>query len=352
MRTEPSNMPVADYCNAMNAGIIRVNRDYQRSDKVWPPAARSYLIETILLNFPIPKFSLHQVTDLRSKKSVKEIVDGQQRSQAMLDFFNNRLRLSRTLELSGAAGQTYEELDEELQQRFLSYSLTLDLFMAAQVDEVREVFRRINSYTIPLNDEEERHATYQGPFKWFIHALTRRFDRAFLLMDVFGEKQLIRMQDAKLLTEIVHALVNGIETTNKRKLDALYRSHDREDSFPEADDLTALIDDAIGLLVQWEDLHDTVLMRAHIFYALCLAVIHATNPVDELNDVYQVDRRRQMRDDHALANLSALAVAVDEKDVEGPYGEFVRASLTRTNVASQRSERLAWCCRALLNDGF
>jgi len=38
--------------------------------------------------------------------------------------------------------------------------------VAATPAEVREVFRRINSYTVPLNSEEQRHATYQGPFKF------------------------------------------------------------------------------------------------------------------------------------------------------------------------------------------
>ncbi len=39
----PTNMTVADYCSAMDRGEIIVNRDYQRSDKVWPPIARATL---------------------------------------------------------------------------------------------------------------------------------------------------------------------------------------------------------------------------------------------------------------------------------------------------------------------
>jgi hypothetical protein len=63
-------------------GTVRdsVNRNYQRSDQVWPAIAKSYLIETILLGYPVPKLSLYQVLDLKSRKTSKEIVDGQQRS--------------------------------------------------------------------------------------------------------------------------------------------------------------------------------------------------------------------------------------------------------------------------------
>ena len=104
MQIVATNMTVADYCNAMRRGEITVNTDYQRSDQVWPPIARSFLIETILLNFPIPKLFLYQVTDLKSRQTVKEIVDGQQRSMAVKDFFENHLRLSKSLELEEAAG--------------------------------------------------------------------------------------------------------------------------------------------------------------------------------------------------------------------------------------------------------
>jgi hypothetical protein len=65
----------------MKSKDIIVNRSYQRSDKVWPPAARSYLVETVLLGYPIPKLSLHQRTDVKSRKVISEIVDGQQRSR-------------------------------------------------------------------------------------------------------------------------------------------------------------------------------------------------------------------------------------------------------------------------------
>ena len=61
------------YCQQMREKSIIVNHDYQRSDKVWPPAARSYLIETILLGFPIPKLSLYQTTDLKTKKTKKNM---------------------------------------------------------------------------------------------------------------------------------------------------------------------------------------------------------------------------------------------------------------------------------------
>ena len=100
MQTNQSPMAVADYCAAMDRLEIKSNDTYQRSSKVWPPAARSFLIESIILGFPLPKIFLFQNTDLTSKKTIKEIVDGQQRSKTIYDFFHNRLVISKTSESS------------------------------------------------------------------------------------------------------------------------------------------------------------------------------------------------------------------------------------------------------------
>ncbi len=59
MHIVESQMPIADYCVALERKEIVVNPEYQRSDKVWPPVAWPFLIETILLGYPIPKFFLY-----------------------------------------------------------------------------------------------------------------------------------------------------------------------------------------------------------------------------------------------------------------------------------------------------
>src|SRR6266536_1432263 len=128
MKTNLVNMTIADYCSAFERGEVLINKTYQRSSDVWPSPARSYLIETILKGFPIPKLALHQVTDLRSRKTLKYVVDGQQRSSVIRSFFNNELRLLRSIELAPATNHTYEELPAELQEDFLSYMLYFDQF--------------------------------------------------------------------------------------------------------------------------------------------------------------------------------------------------------------------------------
>ena len=121
MEIIPTPQSIADYCKSLSRKEIIVNRQYQRNNKVWPEIARSFLIETILLGYPIPKFFLYQKVDRTSKSSYREIVDGQQRTMAIEDFFNNQLRMSKKSEHKEFAGLTYDELPEQYQDKFLGY---------------------------------------------------------------------------------------------------------------------------------------------------------------------------------------------------------------------------------------
>lgn len=116
MKVNHTTMTISDYCQGMARREIVVNREYQRSDKVWPSIARSYLIESLILSFPLPKFTHYLVTDIISKKTQKEIVDGQQRSIAIRDFYEDKLQLSNSIETRSLRGKRYSELDEEHQE--------------------------------------------------------------------------------------------------------------------------------------------------------------------------------------------------------------------------------------------
>jgi hypothetical protein len=189
MRTMSTNSTIQDFLAAMGRGEITVNRHYQRSDQVWPDAARSYLIETVLLDFPIPKLSLHQVTDPRTGTSHKELVDGQQRSMALQAYFKNEFRLSSAVENILWRGKSFDDLTLSERTVFQNYQLCLDVFLGAENSQIREVFRRMNSYTVPLNPEEQRHAKFQGAFKWFLHSAALRWNVGLETMGVFSEKQ-------------------------------------------------------------------------------------------------------------------------------------------------------------------
>lgn len=340
------SMTIADYCAAMDRSEIKSNETYQRSSKIWPPAARSFLIESILLGFPLPKIFLFQNTDLVSKRTIKEIVDGQQRSKTIHDFFHDKLSIAKTSEVEEARGKKYATLNPDLQGKFLSYQLSIDLFVSATSTEIRQAFRRLNSYTVPLNPEELRHADFQGGFKWFVYELTRDREELLLAMSVFNEKQVIRMQDEKLFADCIFTMLHGWKTTKAKELTSLYKDYDKE--FVRGPEVRKRFDDALDTLLEWEELHATALMKPHIFHTLLIALTHYLDPIPALAGIPETaGPRALLSKEFCVTNLSLLADAVESDQPEERLQPFVKACAGATNTADQRIHRFKWLFQAL-----
>lgn len=342
MKVSTPEFTVVEYCQQMERGDITVNRDYQRSPEVWPFQAQSYLVETMLLGFPIPKLTLYQRTDLRSRTTLKEIVDGQQRSLAILDFFQDRLRLSPR---SVFGARLMSQLDDDVQQRFVEYQLSVDLLINATDEEIRQLFRRINSYTVPLNAQEERHATFQGEFKWFVVDLTEQYSQTLKELGVFSEQQLSRMADAGLFSELVLAMRSGIQTGGKGALSKLYASLDEE--FADAAATHARVESTMNQVLAWEPLHRTALMKPYNFYALFLATTHAMDPLPALQNVFPRAEASDVQGPRVLEGLSRLATVVEEPERHPDLREFWEAGSSATNTRRQRRIRIEWLSGAL-----
>ena len=321
MLSTPNPMNILDYCNDFLSGKIKVDKNYQRTDKVWPEQAKRYLIESILLGYPIPKFFLQQKIDARSRTALKFVVDGQQRSKAIVEFFQNKLSISKKCKYYDIAGKSFDTLPEEYQNRFLSYSLPIDLFITAQQTEIIETFRRINSYTVPLNSEERRHAYHQGNMKWFIHDLATKHSDTLQYLGVFSEKNLARMADYKFYAEIVCFLdMNGIITTTSRILDNLYTKYDK--NFPNSDDFQGKIEKGFAVILDWDWLTGLNVTKTHIFQMLLTALIF--NGDKQLRSMQLIKEQ-----------VSELSEALEEGKSE-EFKEFLTAASKTTNAKDRR----------------
>lgn len=348
---KPTHLTVSEYCARMASRDITVNKDYQRSDKVWPEAARSFLIESILLGFPLPKFYHHSITNLKTKKTTAQIIDGQQRSAAIFDYYNDKFALAEKLETEEVRGRRYSELGEEWQGRFLAYLLGIDMFLGVEEEEVRQIFRRMNSYTVPLSPEELRHAIYQGDFKWFIAAKAHEHQEFFTDFGVLTAKAVVRMLDLKLLTEVVHAFDNGIKTTNKVSLNNLYKKYDAE--FPEEEDYGEMLDFALNTMGELEALDSGNLSKPYIIYSLAIALAHQVRLVPELEAAGEEEQDQSLDLEALNDNLTALSEALDldEDEIEdSSFETFIEACVAKTNVKSQREARARWFLRAMRED--
>jgi len=347
MKANASPMSVADYCSALQEKKIIVNSDYQRKDGLWTAPARSFFIESILLEYPIPKLFVYAKLDLKTKGVIKEIVDGQQRSQALMMFYENKLILSKNLETEELRGMRYNKLSEEWQTKFLSYQLPVDQFSGVPENEVREAFRRMNANNVPLNAEEQRNARYQGDFKWFINGLAEIFKESLLNIGVLSRRDMIRMTDLRLYAEIVLTMDEGFITVKGAQLDRIYKKYNA--GFEQADELNEKIKYGIEFVLHHEILHDDVLLRMHVFQSLVLAAIAVRfggDFADKAEQDYKDLNAEIVAHDFPIETLIS---SLQEPEDFPALTKFVGASSEATNTGAARAIRFLYFKQALKN---
>lgn len=339
---------IADLVKWLDETSLIVNREYQRGQGLWPINARSYFIDTILHGFPFPKVTIRQTIDLKTRKSVREIIDGQQRIMTIYDFVQNKLRLSSVSK--EYRSYDFSDLSDEEQERFLAYEVSIDTIIAASEEEVLEVFRRMNSYTLPLNDQEKRHATYQGEFKWFIKDMIDLYVPLFDKYKILTVRQISRMADADLMTELCQILMEGIESRTSSKLDALYKKNDRQ--FENKAVVERRLRETIDFIkIELNPVCKSRVLKGYSFYSLFAALVYnkwgIVNITEEDVDDKETIGVFARNINKANQNILELFMSVDLEDEEGNYAEFVKASTSTTHSLKNRMIRLEWLIKVL-----
>jgi hypothetical protein len=97
LRFYPQQYRVLDFYEWDKRDGLYLQPKFQRRPS-WTEQARSYLIDTILKELPVPKLFLREITNLKNKTTIREVVDGQQRLRAVLDFIEGKLVVSRNFQ--------------------------------------------------------------------------------------------------------------------------------------------------------------------------------------------------------------------------------------------------------------
>ncbi len=343
-------MPISDFYQKMKSGDLVINRSYQRSKGLWPNNARTYFIDTILNDFPFPKVVLRDIMDLKTRKTKREIIDGQQRLTTIRDFIDNKYMLSRVSKKFN--GMYFDDLDEINQSSFLSYEVSVDIVISASEEEILEIFRRINSYTLPLNTAEKRHATYQGEFKWFINDLTDLMTPFFEKFKVLTLRDISRMMDADLITECSQIIIEGIHNRSSSKLEVLYRTYDKD--FEIKEELKEKLTESYNFIKNnLSELFETFSIPSYQFYTFIGALIFNKYGIpDEKNDLsdYSTINSFSNLNERVFRELNILFNELDEKDEKGKYIDFVKASISTTQSYKNRLTRIKTLISILQNN--
>lgn len=154
-----------------------INRspDYQRRHR-WDSKKRSLLIESILMNIPIPPIFLYE-----NEYNQYEVMDGRQRLDTTIEFLENGFKLSGLEFWKELNGKRYKDLPSLIQRGLLRRTMSAIVLLAetrrassAEEQDIRMVmFRRLNTGGAALNPQELRNALYQSRFNSEIRDLAR-----------------------------------------------------------------------------------------------------------------------------------------------------------------------------------
>lgn len=175
VKTQTIEYDLETLVKKIRKGLIKIDPVYQRNHR-WGNATSSKLIESLVLNIPIPLIYLSQDVDVDSDEedgvARYSVIDGQQRLTAILKFMTGDLELEGLSTLNELNGMKFKDLPPFLVRRLEERTircLRIDSTVDSQVKF--DIFERLNSGSVELNPQELRNAVHRGEFNELIKTL-------------------------------------------------------------------------------------------------------------------------------------------------------------------------------------
>ena len=262
---------------------------YQRR-AVWTVPQKAYLINTLFERKPVPTLYFRHSLDLEQDKSLREVVDGQQRIRSILEY----VRGDFTAQHPGHKQKIkHGQLRSEEKRRFRETQLSGGWLLGASDSDVIEVFGRLNSVSKTLNSSEKRSSRFSGEFKQF--CLRQAASRVSLWRDlgVFTANNIARMQEIQFVADIVLNFLQGLSDYNDKKIDHLYKEKDEE--FPEAKEVERRLESCFSIIVTMPKtvFVDTIFSRQPLFFSLVLVLdqLEHVNAKSLKESLLKIDKR-------------------------------------------------------------
>lgn len=341
---------VSDFLEWHQNGLLDLSPSFQRRG-VWTRAAKSYLIDTIIRGRPMPKVLITQ--ELTNQKTVRTVVDGQQRLRTILEFISGAFSIQKAHN-DDYGRMHYDGLPYEVKSQILSYSIGVDVLYNASLNDLLDIFARINTYSVALNTQEKLNAKYLGPFKVNAYSLGHKYAQYFKDGRILTPSAISRMAEAELSSDLLVSLSDGIQTSKNiersyKKFEAL---EEAPDTLKEAGKRFEETMSYIGTIYDGKTLAQTNWSRVHWFYTLfnCVSQGLFGDVVPDFQNSPKLNSDNIISWRSALTEISAqYDVYTTEKDIEIPkeFAKFIDFSRRRTTDTDARLERAKFVLRKI-----
>lgn len=205
---------IGQLIDKMEFNEVNFETAFQRKADLWDTVKQSRLIESVLLNLPLPAFYFDEVLHKgEDGEPIRywQVIDGLQRCSTFNNFLlKQTLALQQMEFLAQYNGKTFKELPGTLQRRIKQTSITVYILEQGTPEEVKfNIFKRINTGGLILSPQEIRHAMNQGVAADFVADLA---DLPLFKEATCGAINTNRMEDRDFVTRYISFYLQGYET--------------------------------------------------------------------------------------------------------------------------------------------
>ena len=241
-----TNITISLFYEQYQLKKYNIDPPYQRDKNIWDEKQKSFLLDTILKNFPIPPVFVEQKIDTATGKTTYDVIDGKQRLTTIVDFIEGKIKLPETFgnddygyaPLNGKtfneikALQDSDEICKEFISVFWSYVLTVEYIENPDSKIVDSIFDRLNREGARLNAQELRKANHYDTIV-FNDLYQLRNEEFF--QNILQTLNKNRLQDVSFITEIYmlvyyNEIFDGVEEKIDEKFEELVSIVDAEKS--------------------------------------------------------------------------------------------------------------------------
>ncbi len=167
--TQPYDLVVGSLVSQIEQKDIILRPSFQRG-YVWTNPIASKLIESLVLNVPIPPCYLSQNDNFEL-----DVVDGQQRLESIRRFVDNQFALSSLSIATELNGKRFHQLPSRVQRKIKTHTIRCIVITSSSHPDVKfDIFERLNTNTMSLNSQELRNCLYRGKLNDLLRKIASR----------------------------------------------------------------------------------------------------------------------------------------------------------------------------------
>jgi hypothetical protein len=157
LHTETYDFTISTIRDLLKENQIKIP-EFQRK-YVWSRTQASKLIESLIIQCPIPVIYLDQEDD-----GSLIVIDGNQRLMSISLFLSNQFKLRGLTAFPDLNGLRFRDLDPRFRNHIVNRTLRCITILKETHPQIKfDVFERLNTGSVQLNAQELRHGLYHGP---------------------------------------------------------------------------------------------------------------------------------------------------------------------------------------------